>query len=45
LAQALHLTQWFADTTNGITDFFAKICHFDEVCAKEFRRHRDVRRW
>jgi hypothetical protein len=28
------LTQWFADTTNGITDFFAKIGHFDEVCAK-----------
>ena len=23
-----------ADTTNGITDFFAKIGHFDEVCAK-----------
>jgi hypothetical protein len=28
------LTHWFADATNGITDFFAKIGHFDEVCAK-----------
>jgi hypothetical protein len=28
------LTQWFADAQNGVSDFFAKIGHFDEVCAK-----------
>jgi hypothetical protein len=28
------LIAWFTDATNGITDFFAKIGHFDEVCAK-----------
>jgi hypothetical protein len=26
---------WLADATNGITDFFAKIGHFDKVCAKK----------
>jgi hypothetical protein len=28
------LAEWFADATNGITDFFAKVGHFNKVCAK-----------
>jgi hypothetical protein len=29
------LLAWFADTTNGITDFFAMVGHFDEVRANK----------
>jgi hypothetical protein len=29
-----NLIAWFANAANGITDFFAKAGHFDEVCAK-----------
>jgi hypothetical protein len=28
------LIAWFADTTNGITDFFTRVGHFERVCAK-----------
>jgi endosialidase-like protein len=28
------LTAWFADASNGITDLFVKVGHFNKVCAK-----------